>query len=212
MPHPSSQFTGDYFGTDYSDTDFPFPQDDDNTTRVNIHGASGTVDEAEESGDEGSDSESENQQAQEKVWEPPRPHAARSSPPPSPMSRRDSPMNIDDRSTSPPAQQPLPADQDHLRQPPTYVDHFGGQAGSPISRPPRGTATGFDAYAQNVNENQSNPWAPFASRIDWEVAKWAKLRGSGSTAFSDLLAIEGVRSCSSSLSAVFSDFFPFARS
>lgn len=39
----------------------------------------------------------------------------------------------------------------------------------------------------------SNFWAPFTSKLDWEVAKWAKLRGAGSTAFSDLLAIEGVR-------------------
>ncbi|KAJ7845718.1 hypothetical protein B0H14DRAFT_2357953, partial [Mycena olivaceomarginata] len=35
-------------------------------------------------------------------------------------------------------------------------------------------------------------WAPFKSRIDWAVARWAKLRGSTSTAFSDLLAIEGL--------------------
>ncbi|KAJ7463204.1 hypothetical protein FB451DRAFT_1494005 [Mycena latifolia] len=26
----------------------------------------------------------------------------------------------------------------------------------------------------------TNPWAPFASQVDWEVAKWAKLRGSTS--------------------------------
>ncbi|KAJ7768780.1 hypothetical protein B0H14DRAFT_2539331 [Mycena olivaceomarginata] len=35
-------------------------------------------------------------------------------------------------------------------------------------------------------------WAPFKSRTDWAVARWAKLRGSTSTAFSDLLAIEGL--------------------
>ena len=38
-----------------------------------------------------------------------------------------------------------------------------------------------------------NPWAPFNSKKDWEIARWAKLRGSGSTAFSELLAIDGVR-------------------
>ncbi|KAF8958080.1 hypothetical protein BDZ97DRAFT_1906593 [Flammula alnicola] len=36
-------------------------------------------------------------------------------------------------------------------------------------------------------------WAPFQSKMDWEVARWAKLRGQGSTAFTDLLAIDGVR-------------------
>ncbi|KAJ3990986.1 hypothetical protein F5050DRAFT_1802251 [Lentinula boryana] len=36
-----------------------------------------------------------------------------------------------------------------------------------------------------------NIWAPFVSKMDWELAHWAKLRGAGSTAFSDLLAIDG---------------------
>ncbi|KAG1851901.1 hypothetical protein F4604DRAFT_1592242 [Suillus subluteus] len=35
-------------------------------------------------------------------------------------------------------------------------------------------------------------WAPVSSHIDYEVARWAKLRGQGSTAFSGLLDIEGV--------------------
>ncbi|KAF9471791.1 hypothetical protein BDN70DRAFT_819556 [Pholiota conissans] len=39
----------------------------------------------------------------------------------------------------------------------------------------------------------SGEWAPFNSRMDWEIARWAKLRGPGSTAFSDLLSIEGVQ-------------------
>jgi hypothetical protein len=48
-------------------------------------------------------------------------------------------------------------------------------------------------YCDMIN-GSTNPWAPFSSRMDWEIAKWAKLRGAGSTAFTDLLAIEGVRS------------------
>ncbi|KIJ59346.1 hypothetical protein HYDPIDRAFT_100858 [Hydnomerulius pinastri MD-312] len=35
-------------------------------------------------------------------------------------------------------------------------------------------------------------WAPFTSRLNYELAHWAKLRGSGSTAFTDLLKIDGV--------------------
>ncbi|KAJ3501738.1 hypothetical protein NMY22_g18820 [Coprinellus aureogranulatus] len=50
---------------------------------------------------------------------------------------------------------------------------------------------GDEAYADAVGDG-SNIWAPFASKVDWEVAKWAKLRGPGSTALSELLAIEGV--------------------
>ncbi|KAJ7864581.1 hypothetical protein B0H14DRAFT_3084418 [Mycena olivaceomarginata] len=35
-------------------------------------------------------------------------------------------------------------------------------------------------------------YAPFNSKLDWEVARWAKLRGAGSTAFTELLKINGV--------------------
>ncbi|KAG2120459.1 uncharacterized protein F5147DRAFT_741494 [Suillus discolor] len=38
-----------------------------------------------------------------------------------------------------------------------------------------------------------NIWASFTSHVDYEVAKWAKLCGAGSTAFSELLAIDGLR-------------------
>lgn len=69
-----------------------------------------------------------------------------------------------------------------------YPDH---QAGAPMKK----TQPGDDNY-RAVLDNSSNPWAPFSSQMDWEIAKWAKLRGAGSTAFSDLLAIEGVsKSC-----------------
>jgi hypothetical protein len=37
-----------------------------------------------------------------------------------------------------------------------------------------------------------NIWSPFSSKLDWEVACWAKLRGPTSMAFSELLAIDGV--------------------
>ncbi|KAG1786964.1 hypothetical protein EV424DRAFT_1356652 [Suillus variegatus] len=36
-----------------------------------------------------------------------------------------------------------------------------------------------------------NIYAPFSSQMDWDIAKWAKLRGSSSTAFTDLLEIDG---------------------
>ena len=38
----------------------------------------------------------------------------------------------------------------------------------------------------------SNGYQPFASQIEWEIARWAKLRGPSSTAFTELLEIEGV--------------------
>ncbi|KAI0746222.1 hypothetical protein C8Q80DRAFT_1105448 [Daedaleopsis nitida] len=76
----------------------------------------------------------------------------------------------------------------------THIVSFpGASAGSPL---PDATAseTTNEQYASHLNHptRESNMYAPFRSRVDWEVAKWAKLRGAGSTAFSDLLAIEGI--------------------
>jgi len=51
--------------------------------------------------------------------------------------------------------------------------------------------TADNRYSAAVS-GQENPFAPFKSRMDWEVALWAKLRGPGSTAFSDLLSVAGV--------------------
>jgi len=53
-----------------------------------------------------------------------------------------------------------------------------------------------DAYEHDVQNfdvcDPDNVWAPFRSKMDWSVAKWAKLRGPSSTAVTELLSIEGV--------------------
>jgi len=73
-----------------------------------------------------------------------------------------------------------------------YMDKYPSSAAGGILA--RGE-TGDKSYRAAVSgqEKSPSPWAPFRSRKDWEVALWAKLRGPGSTAFSDLLAIPGVR-------------------
>ena len=57
------------------------------------------------------------------------------------------------------------------------------------------TGQSTDARYLSALGSGNNPWAPFSSEIDWKVARWAKLRGPGSTAFSELLAIDGVSEC-----------------
>jgi hypothetical protein len=47
------------------------------------------------------------------------------------------------------------------------------------------------SYNSQIN-NQDNPFSPFSSQIDWEIAHWAKTRGPSSTAFTELMRIEGV--------------------
>ncbi|KAG1771513.1 hypothetical protein EDD22DRAFT_947948 [Suillus occidentalis] len=49
-------------------------------------------------------------------------------------------------------------------------------------------------YGSSISDTE-NPYSPFSSQMDWEIAQWAKLRGPSSTAFSDLLSIDGVSEC-----------------
>lgn len=53
---------------------------------------------------------------------------------------------------------------------------------------------GYPQYASGLGTGGNEPteWAPFSTRQEWEVARWAKLRGPSSTALSELLAIDGV--------------------
>lgn len=53
---------------------------------------------------------------------------------------------------------------------------------------------GYQRYADGLGTEGNVPteWAPFSTRREWEVARWAKLRGPSSTALSELLAIDGV--------------------
>jgi hypothetical protein len=48
------------------------------------------------------------------------------------------------------------------------------------------------AYAMDLG-NSNNPYSPFSSKLEWELAYWDKIRGPSSNAFSELLKIEGVR-------------------
>ena len=72
------------------------------------------------------------------------------------------------------------------------VEQFGGVAGKPIKT---GGPTVSGIYQGGVGEESqhANIYAPFKSQIDWEFAKWAKLRGPTSTAVTDLLNIPSVR-------------------
>ncbi|KAG1719407.1 hypothetical protein EDD22DRAFT_963253 [Suillus occidentalis] len=62
------------------------------------------------------------------------------------------------------------------------------RAGQQITR---GCAANAEYEVHLANEEE-NVYHPFASKMEWEVARWAKLRGLSSTALSDLLAIEGI--------------------
>jgi len=69
-----------------------------------------------------------------------------------------------------------------------YSDKYPTMGASAIKQY---TTSTDEKYTTTIN-GEKDCWAPFSSEIDWKVARWAKLRGLGSTAFSDLLAIDGV--------------------
>ncbi len=77
----------------------------------------------------------------------------------------------------------------HLREktfpiPYTKIDP---NAGKPVKDDRERTA-----YQQYAAANAQNPYHPFASKLDWQVARWAKMRGPGSTAVTELLEIDEV--------------------
>ena len=51
---------------------------------------------------------------------------------------------------------------------------------------------GYREIQSEIDADDGHIWAPFRSKLDWEFARWAKLRGPTSTAVSELLAIDEV--------------------
>ncbi|KAI9449055.1 hypothetical protein BJY52DRAFT_1127054 [Lactarius psammicola] len=69
-----------------------------------------------------------------------------------------------------------------------FIDRFPhGHPGAPVSG--TGQASVFEA---THNTTGDLIWAPFRSQCDWEIARWAKMRGPTSTAVTELLAIPEV--------------------
>lgn len=162
-PHHLTEFTGDYFGH-YNDQDLEWPDDNDEVAEPPLD----------------SDGEEEDHDAEvENGWERPADPVLRD-------------IDMDEFEESDVLSQSHAAERQEaekvLGRQPTIEKFPRRHAGAPILH--SGT-TAFESY-NNALQGADNVWAPFVSRIDYEVAKWAKLRGSGSTAFSELLAVEGV--------------------
>ncbi|KAM5534937.1 hypothetical protein V8D89_011397 [Ganoderma adspersum] len=101
-------------------------------------------------------------------------------------------MDEDLRPTPPPEPEDvLPRSQEYLRNAPAHVRHFSGHAGEPTLRPEI-LVSGYKEYTSKVSDSANNPYAPFNSRLDWEIARWGKLHGPSSTSLTELLQIEGV--------------------
>jgi hypothetical protein len=74
------------------------------------------------------------------------------------------------------------------RAEPVKVSFPGQRAGEVLAE---GIPT-MNEYENNLGGPAQNPYSPFNSEIDWEVAKWARLRGPSATSFTEFLQINGV--------------------
>jgi hypothetical protein len=66
------------------------------------------------------------------------------------------------------------------------------RAGAPIPGSVCGACSSA-AYGNRLGSDEE--YVPFLSKLDWELARWAKLRSPSSTAVSELLEIDGVSFC-----------------
>lgn len=87
--------------------------------------------------------------------------------------------------------------ENNLRQP-VFTEEYtkkypNSHAGQPLPDTAR-KAPSFTQYSAKISGSDNNPYAPFANKINWDIARWAKLRGPGSNSLAELLAVEGVSS------------------
>ncbi|KAH9856108.1 hypothetical protein C2E23DRAFT_866199 [Lenzites betulinus] len=196
---PAVPFEGDYYGT-YLDDDFDdFDEYGTDPGKDGLEELLDDSDEEQRQRDSFEDEDDDNDDAAnyeaEHGWEPPAPpthplagegssgtHAAVADP--QEPAENDLPdHHIPDRSQQSRA-------NEHLRTKTFKVPFPGIRAGAAINTPRERSA--YEKYQSHIDSVIANPYAPFVSRMDWEVARWAKRRGPGSTAVSDLLQIDGL--------------------
>ncbi|KAJ6596460.1 hypothetical protein B0H10DRAFT_2327913 [Mycena sp. CBHHK59/15] len=179
LPTGQTRFEGDYFGDHYTAEKLGYEEDDE-------HAGSTSEEEKED------DSEEEDRRADqlradlENGYEAPRLEA------PADQVLPDVPNTPADAPAGPtPSRATRKKIEDRFHHKPIVEKFPGNLAGAPISG--NRDETSEEQYGTDIGDEITNPYAPFASKTDWEIAKWAKLRGAGSTAFTDLLQVQGVR-------------------
>lgn len=86
----------------------------------------------------------------------------------------------------------------HSAQLPPIIEKFMGRAGARVSITSTDVKDSNTMYEAALGDSfdHTNPFSPFKSKLDWEVAEWAKLLGPSETSFTKLLAIDEVSFCS----------------
>ncbi|KAM6497272.1 hypothetical protein JOM56_007745 [Amanita muscaria] len=84
-----------------------------------------------------------------------------------------------------PTMDPQPCMRDEYKS-----ETFPGTHAGMAFQPGSAGQSAFNNYQLQLDN--PNEYAPFVSRMDWEIARWAKLHGPSSTAVTELLQIDGV--------------------
>ncbi|KAF5346250.1 hypothetical protein D9758_014405 [Tetrapyrgos nigripes] len=79
-----------------------------------------------------------------------------------------------------------------LMKNPFIVPYPDPSAGAPLNHTTLKPENVRYLEALRSGKSEENFWAPFKSEMDWQIAKWAKLRGPSSTALTELLKIPGL--------------------
>ncbi|KAI0063046.1 hypothetical protein BV25DRAFT_1802716 [Artomyces pyxidatus] len=83
--------------------------------------------------------------------------------------------------------------EDDLRGDPTIIRRFtAGKAGAIVDTGDGSTYQSYSLKLKAFKGRKPNLWAPFSCKLEWDIVRWAKMRGPTSTAFTELLQIEGV--------------------
>lgn len=194
-------FTGDYFGDIYTGEEFPGWEGDQVPLRHaeysqqgaesgdlpgdSLDPSNGSRSQADEEEDD-ENSQHPDQPDQAHRWEPP-PSSPTSDTPHTPM-REDFGLDGDEE-----LETRLEGAATVLGKRPVRVDTFPTTTGAgEIVQEPLRRQNEYDTYSSSMKTDPRNVYAPFASEMDWAVARWAKLQGPGSTSVSELLHIKGV--------------------
>lgn len=181
--HPPQIFQGDFFGNHYSADELPGWGDADADQQE-----AEAEDEPAGSLSDDEDDLQEAVEANEIRWEPERP---------APMESADrQPEDTEETSRAPVVDALKQRRMEAALNRQIHVTKFPSNvAGMPIDSATRNHAS-YQQYATMLGgapDGDGVNYAPFASKIDWDLARWAKMRGPGSSAISELLAIDGVR-------------------
>ncbi|THH20297.1 hypothetical protein EUX98_g8611 [Antrodiella citrinella] len=178
---PVIAFRGSFFDDDDDDDAAGFDQPDpfDGAEKEGEEGGGG-LEPSDDEDDEDDEDEDPIEYEDPQPWEAPAPA----------LPQPQAPVTPEDVAEQGPQIPPPPGRtniEEALRQDIHVKVHPSPLAGKPVQQ----NATTFATY-HGVSPTDDNPYAPFPNQREWLIARWAKLRGPGSTALDELLKIDGV--------------------